>query len=110
MSLNILYVVPSWFVLHYHLRGQLSFLKSKGFDVEVACEPDSRATKAALIEGVKCHNIIIPQEINPIQDIIALYNLIKLFKIKKYDVVNCCTKKGGLLGSLAAKHAGSQSV
>ena len=106
MRIKILYIVPSWFTLRYHLRGQLSYLKSKGFDVDVVCEADSRAKEASMQEGVMYYPVDIIRESAPINDIKSFYQLFHIMKKNKYDAVNCSTKKGGFLGVLAAKLAG----
>lgn len=111
MPKRILYIVPSWFTLNYHLRGQLSFLKSKGFEVEVACEADPRAKKAAIREGVEYHRINInTTSFSPLQDLKSLYHLVQLIKKRKYMIVNCCTKKGSFLGAMASKLTGVTGI
>jgi glycosyltransferase involved in cell wall biosynthesis len=107
---KILYIVPSWFTVINNLRGQLAFLKSNGFNVELVCEADPRADEAASREGVRYFPINIFRSINPIQDVITLTKLIRVIKEGKYDIITCSSKKGGFLGSLAGKWVGNIGI
>lgn len=103
---RILYILPHAFTFLHVFRGHFSYLRSRGFQVEVVCEQDRRAKEAARREGVVHHAIRINQFPTPLQDMRALLALIRLMKERKYDIVTCDTKKGGLLACLAAKMVG----
>lgn len=109
-SIRVLYVVPSSFTLHYHMKGQLKFLAECGFEVEVAGDPDSRSAAAAKREGVAYHPVAIRQRPAPVQDVRAMVQLVRLMRRGRFDLVNCCTKKGGLLGAIVARMTGTRRV
>lgn len=56
----------------------------------------------------KCRHIVVPmtRKITPIQDLKCLWQLVKIFREERPDIVHSHTPKAGLLGMLAAKIAG----
>lgn len=50
------------------------------------------------------------RNVHPLKDIISLTKLFLLLKKEKYDIVHCHTSKGGFIGRLAAKLAGSKII
>jgi glycosyltransferase involved in cell wall biosynthesis len=92
--------------LHVLLKGQMKFMKEKGFEV-VMVSADGREREAVLAdEG--CPHIIIPmtRQITPFKDLQALYRLTKLFRKHKPDIIHSHTPKAGLLAMMAGKLAG----
>lgn len=106
MKGKILYVVPGWFTLYYHLRGHLSYMRSQGFDVEVACEPDPRAREAAEREGATFHTVSVRPNQFSFKDIGLFWEILRIVKRGRYHVIYCCTKKGSLLSVLAGRLSG----
>ena len=100
-TMKILYVVPSWFTLHYQLAGQLEFLKSKGIEIHVVSSPDPRAEKVADRVGVAFHPLEMGCARAPWRNGNALLRLIRIIRAVKPDVVQSCTKKGGLISGIA---------
>jgi len=87
------------------MRGQLSYLKSRGFEVGIAASPGMQLLEVAAEEGVRVFPVPMRREISPFRDIgtvIGLYGVMIRFKPL---IVNASTPKGGLLGMLAAKAA-----
>ncbi len=82
------------------------------FEVEVACGPEN----GQLIEELKKINVkvhVIPdlvREISPVKDLRAYFQIKRLIKDGKYDVVHCHSSKAGFLGRIAAKRAGVKNV
>ncbi|HVN79566.1 MAG TPA: glycosyltransferase family 4 protein [Terriglobia bacterium] len=107
---KVLYVVPSWFTLYYPLRGQLAYLKSIGFDIDVACEDDPRSWEAAQREGVKLYPIRIDRYPSFFSDWSAFWKLYRLISANRYSIVNCCTKKGGMLSAMAGRLNGVPKI
>ncbi|KAF2959882.1 glycosyltransferase [Thermotoga sp. 38H-to] len=85
---------------------------STQFEIEVACGPES----GQLIEELKKINVkvhVIPdlvREISPVKDLRAYFQIKKLIKDGKYDVVHCHSSKAGFLGRIAAKRTGVKNV
>jgi glycosyltransferase involved in cell wall biosynthesis len=110
MQKRVLYIVPSWFTLHYSLRGQLSFLKKNGFDVEVLSESDPRAAHAAINEGVCYHSCNIETSVSPLNDLLSFYQIFWVIKRGNYDIIRSSTKKGSFFTGLAGRLAGVPNI
>jgi glycosyltransferase involved in cell wall biosynthesis len=89
--------------LRYLLPGQMRFMKENGFEVLMISADGKERQDVISNEG--CEHIIVPmtRKITPIQDLKCLWQLIKIFKKEKPDIVHTHTPKAGLLGMLAAK-------
>lgn len=92
--------------LRYLLPGQMHFMSNNGFDV-LMISADGNGL-AEVIEKEQCRHIIVPmtRQITPLQDLKCLFQLIKIFKKERPDIVHSHTPKAGLLGMLAAKLCG----
>jgi glycosyltransferase involved in cell wall biosynthesis len=81
-------------------------MKQQGFEVLMisADGPEREAVMAN--EG--CQHIIVPmtRQITPLKDLACLWQLIKIFRREKPDIVHSHTPKAGLLGMLAARICG----
>ncbi len=92
--------------LRYLLPGQMKFMKEHGFEVLMVSADGKELPDVIAAES--CRHIIVPmtRKITPLQDLKCLYQLIKLFKKERPDIVHTHTPKAGLLGMLAAKYCG----
>ncbi|MEO8962599.1 MAG: glycosyltransferase family 4 protein [Ginsengibacter sp.] len=92
--------------LHFLLPGQLKFMKENGFNV-LMISADGDDLKE-VIKNEDCRHIIVPmtRKITPWHDLKCLFQLIKIFRKEKPDIVHTETPKAGLLGMLAAKISG----
>ena len=86
------------------IKGQYHYLREHGIDVVVATGPSSLSDKhLALLEGSP--HRLVPHLVRPISiwnDVRALFELIKLIRKEKPDVVHANTPKASLLGITAA--------
>jgi glycosyltransferase involved in cell wall biosynthesis len=84
------------------LRGQMRFMKSKGFDVLMVSSKGPETE--SLIEQEECEHIpvTLTRKITPIQDFISLIKLTWLLIKIKPDIVHTHTPKAGLIGMWAA--------
>ena len=80
-------------------------LRERGFDVTVAASPSWELDAVAEREGVSTIAVPMNREITPVQDLIALYRLVRVIKQVSPDIVNAGTPKAGLLGMIAARIA-----
>jgi lipopolysaccharide/colanic/teichoic acid biosynthesis glycosyltransferase/glycosyltransferase involved in cell wall biosynthesis len=87
-------------------RGQLSWLRERGFDVVVVASPGPDLERVRRREGVRAIPVAIPRAISPAADALALLRLVDVFRRSKPEIVVAGTPKGGLLGTLAARGAG----
>jgi len=92
--------------LRYLLPGQMKFMQQNGFDVLMISAAGPELND--VIQNEMCRHIVVPmtRQITPLQDLRCLFQLIKIFKKEKPDIVHTHTPKAGLLGMLAAKLAG----
>ncbi len=92
--------------LRYLLHGQMLYMKNAGFDVLMVSAQGKELEEVLAKE--QCPHTVIPmtRKITPWQDLICLWQLIRLFRKEKPAIVHTHTPKAGLLGMLAAKISG----
>ena len=88
------------------LKGQLLNMQEHGYDITMISS-DGPEVKD-LVAQEKCAHIVVPftRKISPVQDLLCLIQLIRLFRKLKPDIVHTHTPKAGLLGMMAAKISG----
>ena len=101
-------------VLHIHVMPVISgsgintFISMVGvdqdrFQVEFACAPGGPLNDKTMDAGITFHPIHhFVQPIRPWSDFWSLFELIKLIRREKYDLVHTHNSKGGILGRIAA--------
>ena len=84
----------------------MKYMNENGFNVIMVSSEGKEWPD--LIANEKCEHRIVhmTRKITPFKDLKSLWQLYKLFKKEKPDIVHSHTPKGGLLGMLAAKMAG----
>ncbi len=88
------------------LRGQLKFMSQYYHVIGISGKGGDRLDKVAREEEVPVIPVEMTRKITPIQDLRAVYQLYKIFKKEKPDIVHSHTPKAGTLSMLAAKLAG----
>ena len=88
------------------LYPQAKAAQQAGYDVTMVCT-DGPYVEGLRADGMTVETIPILRRISPWLDALALRRLTKLFRRKAIDIVHTHTPKGGLLGQLAAKRAGT---
>jgi glycosyltransferase involved in cell wall biosynthesis len=88
--------------LKYLLKGQMSFMSKKGYNV-IMMSSDGKELKE-VIEAEKCNHFIIPltRKITPLKDLNAVYKLYILLRQQKPDIVHTHTPKAGIIGMLTS--------
>jgi glycosyltransferase involved in cell wall biosynthesis len=86
----------------WYMRGQLSFIRNKGFDVTLVTSAGGPAVKLAADEGIDHAPIEMSREISLLSDLRALWQICRLFRELRPTVVNAGTPKAALLVLLAA--------
>ncbi len=84
------------------LIGHHKHLKAHGYDVHAVSAPDALLEDFAGSFGVKVHPVQMARRVTPLQDLISVSRLWRLFRQLKPSIVHAHTPKGGLLGMLAA--------
>ncbi len=95
--------------------GITTFLTMNGlkhkYHAEMACAPEGPLVDLAEKEGVRVRPIKnFVSEVAPFKDICALWQLYRLLRREKYDLVHTHNSKGGFIGRLAAMLAGGPPV
>ena len=88
------------------LRGQMKYMREQGVEVLMV------SADGPELEDVKnyeqCRHVLVhmTRAITPVQDLRSLWQLYRLFKKEKPDIVHSHTPKAGLLAMLAGRMAG----
>jgi lipopolysaccharide/colanic/teichoic acid biosynthesis glycosyltransferase len=88
------------------LRGQVAFMKARGYEVGVVSSPGLLLDAFAAREEVAAYPVAMERRIAPLRDLVALVRLWSLLVRIRPQIVHAHTPKGGLLGTLAAWLAG----
>ena len=91
--------------LRFLLRGQMAYMRSKGFEVLMASANGPEVMEVMSHEGARHLAVALTRKITPITDIKAIFQLVRLIKKEKIDIVHSHTPKAGLIAMLAAKLA-----
>jgi glycosyltransferase involved in cell wall biosynthesis len=91
--------------LQYLLEGQLAYMQHQGFDV-LAVSADGPEVRYLTEQGIAHHIVPMTRTITPWRDLLCLWQLVRLFRKWRPDIVHTHTPKAGLLGMLAARLAG----
>ena len=90
----------------YPLAGQPSFMAAHNFEVIMISAAGVELPH--LLKNETCPHIIVPmtRSITPFRDLVCIYQLIRIFRRERPDIVHTETPKAGLLGMISAKIAG----
>lgn len=88
------------------LRGQVGFMKARGFEVHAISSPAEELGAFGEREGIPVVAVEMPRRITPGGDLIALWKLRGILRRIRPEIVHAHTPKGGLLGMIAAWLAG----
>ncbi|WP_109300652.1 glycosyltransferase family 4 protein [Aquimarina sp. AU474] len=87
------------------LKGQLKFMSQYYEVIGISGKGEGRLERVSQEEGVQVIPIEMTRKITPIQDLKAVYELYKVFRKEKPEIVHSHTPKAGTLAMLAAKLA-----
>lgn len=88
------------------LSGQMKYMKEKGWEVVMVSADGRELDQVIRNEGVRHEVIPFTRKITPIADLKCIWQLMRLFRREKPDIVHTHTPKAGLLGMIAANLAG----
>ena len=84
------------------LRGQVSYMRTRGFSVHAITAPGPELTDFGATEQVSVEGIPMRRAIAPLGDLVALVRLCRALRRIRPEIVHSHTPKGGLLGMIAA--------
>lgn len=99
---KICYVATIPAVVHAFLRSHIQAAAGK-YEVTVICN----STDRHLLDGLDARLVLLPIERkpSPLKDMLVLFQLFKLFRSERFDIVHSIMPKTGMLAMLAAKLA-----
>ena len=88
------------------LSGQMKYMREQGWEVIMVSADGRELEQVVRQEGVRHEVIPFTRKITPWVDLQCVWQLVKLFKREKPDIVHTHTPKAGVLGMIAANLAG----
>ena len=88
------------------LRGQVRYMKERGFEVDVISSPGAALDSFGQEQEIATYAIDMPRAITPLRDVMALVRMVQTLRMLRPAIVHAHTPKGGLLGMLGARIAG----
>ena len=101
---KIIYTSTIPLSLNLFYRGLFREL-SQEYEVVASSSPQPELAEVAKREGVKTIAVPMRREIAPVNDLIALWRLIHIFRRERPQMVHSMTPKAGLLSMIAARIA-----
>ncbi|MBD2138455.1 glycosyltransferase family 4 protein [Anabaena sp. FACHB-1237] len=86
----------------YLFRGQIAYMKARGYDIHALASPGEWAAKIRDQEKIPFHTVTMPRRITPFKDIVAIGQIWQQIRQINPLIVHSHTPKGGLLGTIAA--------
>jgi glycosyltransferase involved in cell wall biosynthesis len=94
------------FFIVTQLSATIEALKDSGAAVTIISSDDDLGCELRELVGSDFIPVKMVREINPVQDLVSLMMLVKVFRQGKFDIVHSTTPKAGLLCAIAGKIAG----
>lgn len=99
---RLLYILTKPETLRF-LRGQVGYIRERGFDVHVITSPGTELDDFAGTEEVSADSVVMTRQISPIQDLRSFWAVLKHIRRLRPDVIHASTPKAALLGIVSAK-------
>lgn len=91
------------------LKPQINYFLSQKIEVEIACSPGEEV-EILQKQGYIVHPVQIDRKISLFSNLKSIYQLIKLIRNQRYDIVHVHTPIASVLGRVAAKIAGVKQI
>jgi lipopolysaccharide/colanic/teichoic acid biosynthesis glycosyltransferase len=88
------------------LRGQVTFMRSQGFEVHAVSSPGEALYEFGASEGILTHEVRMVRTTSPVRDSQSLALMVALFRRERPSIVHAHTPKAGLLAMMAARFLG----
>ncbi len=102
MSRKFLYVVTIAPTLRVLMRGQISWMQDKGFEVHTASTGQIDHQDGESFNQ-KHHEVPMTREISPFRDVLSAFNLARVISSVRPDVIVASTPKAAFLGLMVAR-------
>ncbi|MBA2749110.1 MAG: glycosyltransferase family 4 protein [Tatlockia sp.] len=107
--MKILQICAVGFTIKYLLRSQIDYFSISGLLVEIACSPGKEVIELQQ-QGYIIHPLKIERRISIFSNLNSIYQLVKLIRKNKYDLIHVHTPIASVLARIAAKIAGAKRV
>ena len=108
-QIKIAYVTTVDSTIRFLLLNCLGYLRSQGYQVLAVCTP-GRWAHDIEASGIRLLPLSLSRRVDPLSDLVALQRLTFLFRQERPHLVHTHTPKANLVGRLAARLAGVQTV
>jgi glycosyltransferase involved in cell wall biosynthesis len=102
MDIRIIHVTTVPMTLELFFRGQIRYMRERGFHVQAVSAPGEELARVAQRDHIPVHAVPMSRRISPLGDLKALFKLFALFRKERPHIVHASTGKAGPLGILAA--------
>lgn len=109
MGLRVCQLCAVDFTLEHFLLPLIDGMRDAGWEVTAVCS-DGPAIPRLRERGYDIETIHIERSFNLLRHIGSIHALVKLFKVRHFDVVHVHTPVAALIGRIAARIAGVQTV
>jgi glycosyltransferase involved in cell wall biosynthesis len=99
---RLVYVTTAPYSANAFLKGQLSYMRKRGFDVVVVSALGDELRIMSEREKVTTVAVPMEREISPLKDLVSLVRLYRVLRRLRPAIVNASTPKAGFLGIIAA--------
>lgn len=73
------------------LRGQPAYMAARGLRLQAITSPGPELARWGAQEGVPVHAVEMPRRVSPLQDLVALWRLVRLLRRIRPDLVHAHT-------------------
>jgi glycosyltransferase involved in cell wall biosynthesis len=88
------------------LRAQVPFMRARGYQVHAIASPGPELEEFGRVTTVPVHAVPMTRTISPLRDLQSLWQLWRVLRRIRPDIVHAHFAKSGLLGMIAARIAG----
>jgi len=113
--IRVLHVCTIFLTAQTFIAPILRYLSGCGYEVAVACSQESAVDGPVPsgrwdLAGSKVFSVLIPRTVHLFQDLRAIWQLYKVIREFRPDVIHTQTSKAGIIGRLAARLAGTPVI
>jgi len=110
--MKVIHITTVPFTFRFYV-GHIRFLKSQGVEVKAISSPGDELGSLEEVgrrEGIAIHPVPMARRISPVKDLVCLWELCRVLRRERPDIVHSHTPKGALLGTIAARAVGVKVV
>jgi glycosyltransferase involved in cell wall biosynthesis len=101
VDVQIVCIATVPFFMATQLGTQIAALLQAGMRVTVVTSPGPELDRLPIHPNLHIHTLLIPRNVSPRADILAILNLFRLFKQLSPQIVHSTTPKAGLIAAIA---------